>query len=122
MNIRLKITAVLLCGLLATGSDVRAADEVDFDRDIRPILSDKCFFCHGPDPKRREADLRLDERDVALELGAIVPGKPEESELVRRIFADSEDERMPPPESRKRLTDAQKELLREWIAAGANYE
>jgi len=123
MNMSLKITALFLAsGLLVFGTNVQAADEVDFDRDIRPILSDKCFFCHGPDPKHREADLRLDRREVALELGAIVPGKPEESELVRRIFVDSEDERMPPPESRKHLTDAQKELLRQWIAAGANYE
>lgn len=124
MNRTPKITAVVLTWgvLVLTQFEVRAADEIDFDRDIRPILSDKCYFCHGPDPKHREADLRLDQREVALEFGAIVPGMPDESELVRRIFADSEDERMPPPDSRKKLTDAQKELLRQWIAAGANYE
>jgi hypothetical protein len=123
MNVSLRTAVVLsLLLLTAAGQTVQAADELDFDRDIRPILSDKCFFCHGPDQSHREADLRLDQRDAAIELGAIVPGQPDESELVRRIFAESEDERMPPVDSRKRLTDAQKETLRQWIADGANYE
>ncbi|MBI3465448.1 MAG: DUF1549 domain-containing protein, partial [Planctomycetes bacterium] len=123
MNASVRVAGILTLVLLPVpGRTLRAAEDLDFDRDIRPILSDKCFFCHGPDQKRREADLRLDQREVALELGAIVPGKPDESELVRRIFAESEDERMPPPDSRKRLTDAQKELLRQWIENGANYE
>lgn len=93
-----------------------------FARDIRPILTATCFACHGPDEEHREADLRLDVREVALDFAAIVPGEPDESELVRRVFSDDADERMPPPDSGHSLTDTQKELLRRWIAAGAKYE
>src|SRR5690606_2818254 len=83
-----------------------AADRpIDFSRDIRPILSDKCFFCHGPDPTHREADLRLDQHDAVLaDRGgyfAVVPGEPEESELVSRITAEDEFTKMPPVESGK---------------------
>lgn len=89
---------------------------VSYNRDIRPILSNKCFTCHGPDAKQRQAGLRLDSREEALrptESGTvvIVPNKPEESELVRRVLSSDED-RMPPPETDKRLTAAEKELLR----------
>src|SRR5712671_5580598 len=84
-----------------------AGDAVDFNRDVRPILSDKCFFCHGPDPKQRKAGLRLDDRAVAVTKGAIVPGKPGDSDLIDRINA-TDDAKMPPAESHKTLTDAQK--------------
>ena len=98
----------------------------DFNRDVRPILSNSCFKCHGPDSATREAGLRLDVREVAvgaLESGrtAIVPGEPAASELVRRITSGDPDERMPPPESGKELTPAQIETLRTWIASGAGY-
>src|SRR5262245_54592094 len=73
-----------------------APAEIDFNRDVRPILSDKCFACHGPDEKHRKAKLRLDVEEVALDRGAVVPGKPAESALVGRITAANEDERMPP--------------------------
>ena len=100
--------------------------KVDFARDIRPLLSDKCFACHGPDAKQRKADLRLDTREGAVAdldgYSAVVPGKPSESELVARITADDEDDRMPPPDSGKHLDDRQKELLRQWIAQGAEYD
>jgi len=100
--------------------------KVDFARDIRPLLSDKCFACHGPDTKQRKADLRLDTREGAVAdldgYSAVVPGKPSESELVARITADDEDDRMPPPDSGKHLDDRQKELLRQWIAQGAEYD
>ena len=98
------------------------AGPVKFNRDIRPILSDKCIFCHGPDAKHREGDLRLDVREAALEAKAFVPGKPEASELVQRILTHEEDDLMPPPESKKTLTPAEKDLLRRWIAEGATYE
>lgn len=97
-----------------------AGDEIDFNRDISPILSDKCYFCHGPEAKRRKAGLRLDDREVAIKKKAIVPGKPEESDLIDRIFA-TDDARMPPPDTHKTLSDAQKDLLKRWIAGGANY-
>ena len=100
---------------------------VDFNRDVIPILSGNCFKCHGPDPGERKSGLRLDLRDKAIGaadsgLSAIVPGKPDKSELARRIFADDPDVRMPPPESNKKLTDSQKQTLRRWIAEGAKYE
>ncbi len=98
-----------------------SADELSFNRDIRPILSDSCFFCHGPDPTHREADLRLDQEDHAKDY-AIVPGDLEGSELIARITADDPDELMPPPESGKKLTQQQIDLLQRWVAEGAPYE
>jgi mono/diheme cytochrome c family protein len=104
-----------------------AADRpLDFNRDIRPILSHNCFACHGPDEHDRRGGLRLDDRDAAvaeLDSGsrAIVPGHPEESELVARLHETDPDVVMPPPESNHVLTAPQKELLAKWIAAGAPY-
>ncbi|WP_205855123.1 PSD1 and planctomycete cytochrome C domain-containing protein [Pirellula sp. SH-Sr6A] len=94
---------------------------VEFNRDIRPILSDNCFFCHGPDANRREADLRLDRAEDAY-LSSIVPGDAKASELVSRIFSEDADEKMPPPESHKTLTEAQKDLLKRWVEQGAVYQ
>ncbi len=104
-----------------------AADKVDFQRQIRPLLADKCFACHGRDAEHREGSLRLDERAAALKGGdseqpAIVPGKPGQSELVRRILASDDAERMPPPDSKKSLSAAEKELLKQWVAEGAEYQ
>ena len=98
------------------------AGQISYNRDIRPLLSDDCFHCHGPDQKTRKGKFRLDVREDAVAKGAIVPGKPQESELIRRILSGHEDEMMPPPEAHKTLTTAQKELLRRWIAGGAKYE
>src|SRR4051795_3618618 len=86
----------LLCVLCA--SVVHSGERVEYNRDVRPILSENCFHCHGPDKSRRKARLRLDERTSALTTKAIVPGKPEESELVARIFATEATELMPPPQ------------------------
>ena len=109
-----------------TDEPLRTA-KIEFNRDIRPILSDACFHCHGPDKNTRKAGLRLDLREEALkttESGElpIVPGQPGKSELVLRILADDRDERMPPPKAHKVLTIAQKEMLRRWIAQGAEYQ
>jgi hypothetical protein len=100
---------------------------VNYNRDIRPILSNNCFKCHGPDPKERQAGLRLDLRAEALkptESGrkAIVPGKTAASALIRRINSSKEDIVMPPPDSNKRLTPDEKELLKRWIEQGAEYQ
>ncbi len=100
----------------------RAAEKILFNRDVRPILAENCYLCHGPDKGRRKAKLRLDVREVALERGAIVPGKPAESKLIDHIFAKDPDDRMPPPSTDKALTDAEKDLLKRWIAAGAQYQ
>ncbi|MFT5108670.1 MAG: hypothetical protein ACI9UA_004314 [Pseudoalteromonas tetraodonis] len=97
-----------------------------FNRDIRPILSDRCFQCHGPDRNQRKAKLRLDVREEALKLhdgvAAIVPGKPLASALITRIHSNDPDERMPPPETDKSLTRAEKKRLARWIESGAEYE
>ena len=99
---------------------------VDFNRDIRPILSDNCFHCHGPDAKQRKADLRLDsEAGSRADLGgkaAVIPGNASGSELVRRIFSEDPDDIMPPPEMKRTLTAKQKDLLRSWIESGAEYD
>ena len=120
----------ILTVLLATVAPVSAqtpSDPLKFNRDIRPILSEACFPCHGPDASARKARLRLDVREEALKPAKsgetpILPGRPDQSEILRRIFASEEDEVMPPPEAHKILSPTQKELLKRWIAAGAPYE
>lgn len=99
-----------------------SADEIDFNRDIRPILSDNCILCHGPSESTREADLRLDVRDHAVDSGMLVPGQPDDSEVIARVFSTDPDQVMPPPSSNKRLTDSQRSLLKTWIAEGAAYQ
>jgi hypothetical protein len=105
---------------------VHPASGVDFNRDIRPILSDKCFHCHGPDPETREADLRLDTFEGATEGGEfaipIEPGKPGKSELMTRILHADPEEVMPPPKTHKKITPEEAALLRQWIAEGAKYD
>ena len=96
--------------------------EVDFNRDIKPILSENCYFCHGPDAGDRKAKLRLDTFEGATKDEVVIPGKPDQSELVARIFSDDPEERMPPPEAKIALSDTEKKLLREWVASGAKYE
>ena len=113
----------------AVGADVLSG-EISFNRDIRPILSDRCFACHGPDEHDRQASLRLDQSEGAdgayrSESGivAIAPGSADDSEVWYRIISDDEDQVMPPPESHKKpLSKAEQELIRRWIDAGARYE
>ncbi len=93
----------------------------DFRFDIRPVLAKNCFACHGPDETHREADLRLDKRDAAVEAGAIVPGAPSDSELVHRILSRDPNERMPPKETGHTLSAAEIKSIKKWIAAGAVY-
>lgn len=107
---------------ISTLSSGAASSKLEFNRDIRPILSDKCFYCHGPDKSHRKADLRLDVRADAIAAKAIIPGKPDESELIVRVFTTNEDDLMPPPEAHKALTPAQKEMLKKWVAQGAEYQ
>jgi hypothetical protein len=117
-----------LPGLISTPlfGNEPAPKKIDFARDIRPILANHCWSCHGPDEKTREAELRLDERAAAiaaLKNGhvAIVPGAPAKSAVIARIDAKKESQRMPPAHSKKPLVEAQKELLKRWIAEGAEY-
>jgi len=101
---------------------VRAASPIEYNRDVRPILADHCFACHGADSASREADLRLDVRDAAIDAGAIVPGRINDSELIARILSADPDAVMPPPSSKKPLTDAQRKILSDWVGAGAQYQ
>ena len=101
--------------------------KLDFNRDIRPILSDNCFACHGLDAKKRKADLRLDVPEGAYRktdegTQAVKPRDVNGSELWKRIITTDEDDLMPPPESHKKLTDAQKATLKRWIEEGAEYK
>lgn len=120
------MTRIIFCialaavGARAAGSPLPG--KIEFNRDVRPILSDNCFYCHGPDKNHREADLRLDIRDEAVAAEAIVPGKADASEVVARIFTDDEDDLMPPPDSHKKLSPRQKEILKKWIEQGAAYQ
>ena len=118
---------LLIAPLVFPAAGMLHAATVDFNRDIRPILSDNCYHCHGPDASSRKAGLRLDLHANALaggksELPTIIPGKPEESELIARIISQDSEEIMPSPESNKTLTAAQKDLLRRWIAEGAKWD
>src|SRR5213079_97728 len=97
-------------------------DVPNFTREVRPILARNCFKCHGPDDAARKSKLRLDVSDVPRKPAksgaiAIVAGKPEESELVKRIFSTDEDEVMPPPSTKIQLSEPEKETLKRWIAA-----
>lgn len=94
---------------------------IDFSRDIQPILSENCYHCHGPDAAKRKGDLRLDEEKAAKSGSAILPGKADDSDLVKRIFSHDPEDVMPTPKSNRKLTEAQKQLLKQWIAEGARW-
>jgi hypothetical protein len=110
------------CHLVTLSSAAARAGGIEYNRDVRPILAENCFACHGPDSAARKASLRLDRRDDAVKAEAVVPGKPDNSALVERIFSDDPGQRMPPPKTHKKLTATQKDTLRRWIAAGAEYQ
>jgi hypothetical protein len=116
--------AVLLLAL----SPILLGAPVDFNRDIQPLLSENCYHCHGPDGKKREAKLRLDQADgpegayrTADGITVVKPGSSKESELIARLFTDDEEDEMPPKKSNRRLTSAQKELLKRWVDEGAKW-
>ncbi len=112
------ITIVAVLSGLARTS---AQQPVDFNRDVRPILSENCFKCHGPDEKERKANLRLDDRDASLKHEVFVPGKAGDSDLIFRVAARDEKRRMPPAKTGKILTPKQIDTLKRWIDQGAKY-
>ena len=128
------IGLLLLSGLVSPAwaeprrnGDVTVANEISFDRDVRPILSNHCWKCHGPDAQERKAGLRLDQRESAIKpaesgKSAIVPKKPNDSELLRRVLSSDSDELMPPASENKPLSAAQKDILKRWVEQGATFE
>ncbi len=112
----------LLFVVFLLASPTHAAAPVSYGRDVRPILAENCFFCHGQDPQHRKSDLRLDTREGQKAEGLILAGKPDASELIRRILSDDKADVMPPPKSNRKLTPAQKDTLRRWVAEGAKFE
>jgi len=136
MNVRPIPLLLVLTSVWSLGAMVRPAvaavppsklpETVEFNRDIRPLLSDNCYACHGPDKNKRKADLRLDTQEGLLgkagHTGVVVPRKPDESDLWRRINSTDADERMPPAQYGKVLSDADKQLIRRWIEQGAKWE
>jgi Protein of unknown function (DUF1553)/Protein of unknown function (DUF1549)/Concanavalin A-like lectin/glucanases superfamily/Planctomycete cytochrome C len=119
------IRSIGLLLFVAIGPIHAAEPPVDFARDVLPILSDNCFFCHGPDEQARRAKLRLDTKEGAFRVrdghAVIVPGKSGESELIRRLIAEDADERMPPPKSNRKLTAKQVDTLKRWVDDGAKW-
>jgi hypothetical protein len=117
--------AFIIAGTLLISSGL-SAEPIRFNRDVLPILADKCFHCHGPDSARRKASLRLDREEDALKKrdghAAIVPSKPDESELIRRTTSNDADEKMPPKGSGRDLSPAQIDILKRWVAEGAKWE
>ncbi|MGH7130043.1 MAG: c-type cytochrome domain-containing protein, partial [Planctomycetaceae bacterium] len=129
MNIKtIALSSIILLAAITAHPPAAAEkpEPVRFNRDVRPILSENCFQCHGPDATHREAELRLDEEESATAdrggYAAVVPSKPDESALVERITAEDEFTRMPPAESGKVLSPREIDLLRRWIAEGAEYQ
>lgn len=124
---RRSLTLPVLAVLHVSVIDIRSAEaplpaKIEFNRDVRPILSDNCFYCHGPDKNHRKAKMRLDVREEALAKEAFVPGKANESELIKRLLTTDEEELMPPPDTHKKLSARNKEVLKRWIEQGAEYQ
>lgn len=121
----MKLFSPCLVAMLVSSTTMAADEPVNFNRDIRPLLAQKCFACHGPDEESREANLRLDSFiGATADLDghrALAPGRPDESELIARIESQDPDAVMPPPDTGHKLSDSQKELLRQWIADGGEY-
>jgi hypothetical protein len=114
----LSLLLLLCCSQLGA----KVADDPRYNRDIRPLLAENCFACHGPDAKQRQADLRLDNRESAIAGGALDPADWSASELLARIESDDPDLVMPPPDTQKQLSAADQQTLRRWVVAGAAYE
>jgi hypothetical protein len=117
-----RVACAMVISVLLGRAVTAEPEPLDFNRDIRPILSENCLYCHGQDPAKREADLRLDDREAAIAAEAIVPGDPGASAMLERIHSTDPDVLMPPPDSNRRLSADQKQLLDRWIRQGAEYE
>jgi hypothetical protein len=121
------LASFALTALAVPASHAETIAAPDFEREVRPVLSDACFLCHGPDQATRKGKFRLDVKEEAFRAGKsgktpIVPGKPDESELIARITTSNPDDVMPPPDAKTQLKPAQKEILKRWVASGAAYQ
>src|SRR5688572_29022850 len=125
----MSLVAVAVASMLApaagAGAPAAPAQRVDYARDVLPILSAKCYHCHGPDEAARQKDLRLDRKDGAFRVeegvAVIVPGKPAESELVRRTTSKDPDEVMPPADDIRKLSAKEIDTLKRWVEQGATW-
>lgn len=117
----LNVLLLIIVALVFTQTS-RAEDRLDFNRDIRPILAENCFYCHGQDANKRQAELRLDVRDAAIKSGAIAPNDLAKSSAIERINSTDPERQMPPPKSNRRLSAEQKKTLERWVSEGANYQ
>ncbi len=119
-----RVALAALAVAVGLASSARADDPAKraYNRDVRPILAENCFSCHGPDSAARKASLRLDKREAAIEAGAIEPGDPSLSEIIERVNSTDPDKVMPPPKSKKGLTADQKSTLAAWVKEGAEYQ
>ncbi|MEC7863302.1 MAG: c-type cytochrome domain-containing protein, partial [Verrucomicrobiota bacterium] len=122
----MKLKSILVSTITAMIWTEFSWSEINFNKDIKPILSENCYFCHGPDKNKRKAKLRLDNFTDATTsrdgVSAIVPNDLEQSELIYRVFTDDPDEVMPPPDAKLKLSKEQKDVLKKWIKSGAEYE
>ena len=121
----MRLAQILSCmAMFLLVPHLQAAERIDFNRDIRPLLSDNCFACHGPDANHREADLRLDQRESLLDVerAIVISENPDESELLARIISDDPDVKMPPPGSGKELKAEEIQRIRDWIEQGAQWQ
>lgn len=118
----MKVLSPIIAISMATQLCMAEGEKISYSRDILPILSDKCFFCHGPDKEKQEAELRLDIRADAIKAMAWDPKNPPESEALIRIFSKDRKEVMPPPKSHLTLTEKEKNLIKTWVEQGAEYQ
>ncbi|MEZ6126773.1 MAG: DUF1553 domain-containing protein [Planctomycetaceae bacterium] len=112
----------LAMAAVVLSNGARAEEPLSYNRDVRPILAEHCFACHGPDSASRKGELRLDQRQAAIDSGAVVPSNPQDSSLVERILSTDAELVMPPPDIKKDLSAEQKAILQKWIVQGAEYE
>ena len=124
MMLKKSLLSFVICFSLAQVVSAQTSEPkaVDYARDIQPILAENCFACHGVDPETRAQDLRLDVREAAIDSGAIEPNDPGASSMIDRVFSENADTMMPPPDSHRKLTAEQKELLKRWVQQGAEYK
>ncbi len=121
-NAPILIVVALICNCVGSAQAAVMSSTIDYGRDIRPILSENCFYCHGQDANKRKAKIRLDTLDGQRKDGLVIPGRPDDSEIIKRLLTTDKDDVMPPADSNRHVTQAQIQLLRRWISEGAPFD